>query len=281
MEIFVRNKSYTGPVQAIVLDWAGTAVDHGCIGPAAVFIDVFAKKDVAVTVDDARLFMGLAKKDHIRGMCGLSHIAEAWEERYKRQPDESDIDELYRMTTEMMVATIANHADPIDGVVETMAQVREMGIKIGSCTGYVKEMMDVLVPAAKEKDYHPDAVFCSSDVPAGRPFPWMCYANAIALETYPMEAMVKIGDTVTDIEEGLNAGMWTIGITRTGNEMGLTKDETEALAPDDRDSRIKEIADRFNAAGAHYVLEQTADILPVIEEINNRLKTGELPLYAK
>jgi len=279
--MFIKNKLYTGPVQSIVLDWAGTTVDHGCMGPAAVFVDVFAEQGVKVTVKDARQFMGLAKKDHIREMCKLSAIASAWEKKHGAFPDGKDVDTLYERTTSLMVNTIKNHSDPIDGVIETIDKLRDMDIKIGSSTGYVREMIDVLVPIAREKGYHPDAVVCSSDVPQGRPYPWMCYLNAIKLQTYPMESMVKIGDTVKDIEEGLNAGMWTVGITRTGNELGLTRTETDVLDPHELLKRLEDVRTRFKKAGAHYVLEQTADVLPVIQEINNRLRSGDLPFIRK
>ena len=280
MDIFIRKTAYTGPVQSAIMDWAGTAVDHGCLGPVAVFADVFADAGVQVTIDDARQFMGVAKKDHIRGMCGLPSVAAAWKEMHGRFPDENDVEDLYRNTATRMVDTICNHSDPIEGVVETVETLREMGIKIGSSTGYVQEMMDVLVPIAREKGYLPDALVCSSDVPAGRPYPWMCYLNAMKLNTYPMEAMVKIGDTVVDIEEGLNAGMWTIGVTRTGNELGLTPEAVAALEPADLAARLAAIESRFRKAGVHYVVEQVADILPVISEINEKLYDGMLPPLA-
>ena len=275
---FIRNTPYTDGVTAVVLDWAGTAVDHGCMGPAAVFADVFEAAGVPVSMADARRFMGLAKKEHIRSMCALPTVAEAWKSVHGRLPDASDVDRLYEDTFVRMVDSIGKHADPIPGIVEMARALRDRGIKIGSCTGYVTEMMAVLVPRAREQGYHPDAVFCSSDAPAGRPFPWMCYLNAVALQTYPMESMVKVGDTVTDIEEGLNAGMWTVGITRTGNEMGLTLADLNALDPGERSRRIQAIDDRFKAAGAHYTLETAADLLPVIDQINQRLARGEQPL---
>ena len=277
MDIFVKKIAYTGPVQSVILDWAGTAVDHGCLGPTAVFVDVFADAGICVTIDETRQFMGMAKKDHIRGMCRLPSVEKVWKAEHGRTPDEKDVDRLYKDITIRMVDTIANHSDPIEGVVETMEKLRAMGIKIGSSTGYVQEMMDVLVPVAKEKGYHPDAIVCSSDVPAGRPYPWMCFLNAMKLNTYPMEAMVKIGDTIVDIEEGLNAGMWTIGVTRTGNEMGLTPEQVADLDPSDLAKRLAAIETRFKTAGVHYVVEQTADILPVISEINKKLLAGELP----
>lgn len=278
MAVAIREKVFTGPVKAVVLDWAGTAVDHGCMGPAAVFVEVFREQGIEVSVQEARQFMGIEKKEHIRKMCALDSVAEAWQEKFERLPDDDDVDTLYERTAHMMVSVIANHADPIPGVPETIEALRGMGIKIGSCTGYVQEMMDVLVPAARKKGYAPDAVFCSSDVPAGRPYPWMCYLNAIELGVYPMAAMVKIGDTIADIKEGLNAGMWTVGIVKTGNEIGLTRNALDALDPVDRDRRIREVKARFKEAGAHYVLDCTADVIPVIEDINKRLASGEQPL---
>jgi phosphonoacetaldehyde hydrolase len=118
---------------------------------------------------------------------------------------------------------------------------------------------------------------CSSDVPAGRPAPWMCYLNAINLRVYPMEAMVKIGDTVSDIQEGRNAGMWTIGVTKTGNELGLTEVEVAALAPADLRARLEAIGDRLRAAGAHYVAESIQECPEIVDIINDRLVRGERP----
>ncbi len=278
MSLFIRKTPYTGPVKAVVLDWAGTAVDFGCMGPAAVFVAVFRERGIKVSAAEARQFMGLAKKEHIRKMCGLPAVQTAWQKKFGSLPEAADVDNLYDRTADLMVKAICRHADVIPGVIDTMARLRGMGIKIGSSTGYVKEMMDVLVPLAKESGYEPDAVVCSSDVPAGRPYPWMCYLNAIKLDVYPMEAMVKIGDTVADIEEGLNAGMWTVGIVETGNEMGLGSADLEALPKVERARRTRQIEDRFKAAGAHYILNRTADVLPVIEDINHRLSGGELPL---
>ncbi len=277
MTPFIRKNSYAGPVQAVVLDWAGTAVDHGCMAPAAVFVEVFKSFDIDVTTQQARMFMGVEKKEHIRKMCALEQVSAAWQAKYGKAPDETDIQILYDKTFSLMNKAIADNAEPIEGVIETMDKLRAMGIKVGSSTGYVSGMMDVLVPLAEEKGYRPDAVFCSSDAPAGRPWPWMCYLNAITLGVYPMEAMVKIGDTVADIEEGLNAGMWTIGVTRTGNELGLPAAQVAELDPETLTQRLSGIEARFRQAGVHYVIESAADVLPVIEEINSCLAKGQLP----
>ncbi|WP_218188026.1 phosphonoacetaldehyde hydrolase [Desulfosarcina cetonica] len=245
MTVFSPPAPTIGPVQAVVLDWAGTTVDYGCMGPAAVFVDVFAAFDIQVTVSDARQFMGLAKKDHIRRMCALPGVVAQWRQRHSRVPDESDVDRLYARTEPMMVETIVHHARPIDGLLPFVAAMHERGIKIGACTGYTAPMMAALSPKAAEYGYVPDVSVCASDVPQGRPHPWMCYQNAMALGVYPMAAMVKIGDTISDVEEGRNAGMWTVGLTQSGNELGLPQDLVDALAPQDLTARLAAIEARY------------------------------------
>lgn len=277
MDIFIRSTRYTGPVRAVVLDWAGTAVDYGSLGPAAVFVAVFRRHEVAVTVEEARRFMGREKKDHIRAMCALPEIAARWRRAHGAAPGDDAVEALYADTEPMMVAAVARHAEPIPGLLETVAALRRRGIRIGSTTGYTAPMMDVLVPAARERGYAPDAVVCASEVPAGRPFPWMCLLNAIRLQVHPMEAMVKVGDTLADVAEGLNAGMWTVGLTRSGNELGLSREETEALDPVALESRLGAIGRRYREAGAHCTAPGIWDLLPVIDEIEGRLARGERP----
>ena len=158
-----------------------------------------------------------------------------------------------------------------------METLRAQGMKIGSCTGYTRPMVDVLAPAAAAQGYIPDAVVCSSDVPQGRPYPFMCYLNAIKLEAYPLEACLKIGDTVADIHEGLNAGMWTLAVARTSNDLGLTEEQVRALPADELKDRLDKVSRRFLDAGAHYVVDGIWDAPRIAEEINRRLADGERP----
>ena len=183
---------HSGPVKAVVLDWAGTAVDYGCMGPAAVFVDVFAKFDIKASIADARRFMGLEKKAHVRAMCELPDIIAQWKQTHGKTPDEATVDTLYKLTEPMMVEAIARHADPIPGLLDFSAAVRSRGIKIGSCTGYTAPMVAALIPAAADKGYAPDAIVCASNVPVGRPEPWLCYLNVVQLQVRPFTAMVKI-----------------------------------------------------------------------------------------
>ncbi|MFI5309952.1 MAG: phosphonoacetaldehyde hydrolase [Gemmatimonadales bacterium] len=274
---FLFQRSYRGPLKAVLLDWAGTTMDYGCMAPAVVFMDVFRRKGVEITIDEAREPMGAHKKVHIRQVSKNENVAKRWEQEHGRKPTEDDVEAMFRDFVPLQLQCLAQYADLIPGTLEAVTEFRRRELKIGSTTGYMEEMMTILQAEAKRRGYVPDSTVCASQVPAGRPHPFMCLQNAINLQTYPMEAFVKVGDTLPDIEEGLNAGMWTIGLVKTGNEMGLSEQEIAALDPEVRSARMARAYKRMYQAGAHYVVDSIAEVAPLLDEINARLASGDRP----
>ncbi len=274
---YAYTRRYTGPLKAVVLDWAGTTVDHGCMAPAETFVAAFAAMGVEITTQEAREPMGLPKWRHIQAITQTPRVSSAWTRRHGSAPADGDVDALYARFLPLQIETVARHSDVIAGVVETIAQLRGRGMKIASTTGYPREVMEVVVRVAKQQGYAPDAMVCAGDTPAGRPGPFMALKALVDLEISPVQAVVKIGDTVVDVEEGLNGGMWTIGLTASGNEVGLTAAQLAALPGAERDRRVAAAADKLARAGAHYVAKSLADIPPLIEAIEARLARGETP----
>ena len=88
---------------------------------------------------------------------------------------------------------------------------------------------------------------------------------------------MKVDDTLPGIEEGLNAGMWTIGLAKTGNEIGLNEQEIAALEPAELQAKLERAYARMAQAGAHYVVDGIWDVPPILDEINQRLARGERP----
>jgi len=271
------RKRYLGPVRAVIFDWAGTTVDYGSLAPVDAFIELFRRHGVAVSAEEARRSMGSYKKDHVRLILAMEPVAQQWQRLHGLSPSAEDVELLYREFIPLQTEVIGRHADVIPGVAETMKWLRQQGIATGSTTGYTREMMAPLLPRAAAAGFSPDSTVCADEVPAGRPAPWMAITAAMQLGTYPMEACVKVGDTLVDIAEGLNAGMWTVGVTKTGNELGLTRAEVEALPARDLASRLQAASDHLLGAGAHYVVEGVAQLPAIITEINQRLACGERP----
>jgi phosphonoacetaldehyde hydrolase len=257
-----------GRVTAVILDWAGTTVDHGSLAPVRTLEKLFAGRGIQVTEEEARRDMGIHKKDHIRALL---------REKMGGPPGEAEVEDLFAAFIPMQMECLAAYSAVIPGVPATVDELRARGIKIGSTTGYTRPMLDLLLAHAATEGYRPDCALCPEDAGAGRPLPWMCYLNAIRLGTYPMFTMIKIGDTISDIEEGSNAGMWTIGIARTGNMIGLTAEELAALPGAEQTARLDAARRKLREAGAHYVADAVCNCLPLVEQIEERLAKGERP----
>ncbi|MGJ5820856.1 phosphonoacetaldehyde hydrolase [Paludibaculum fermentans] len=274
---FVYRRSYRGRVRAVIFDLAGTTVDFGCRAPVDALIELFQRHQIQIAVEDVRQAMGIHKKDHLRAILQSRSVVEQWRAAHGETPDDADAERLFTEFIPIQTAAIGRHADVIPGVSETINQLRKRGIRIGATTGYTREMIKGLLRDVAPHGFQPDNLICADEVPAGRPAPWMAVTSAMRMGIYPLEACVKVGDTVADIEEGLNAGMWTIGITWAGNEVGLTEQECESLGPDELTRRVTRATDRLGAAGAHFVVESVQDLLPVIEAIDTRMAAGAKP----
>lgn len=269
--------SLHGPVKAVILDWAGTTVDYGCCGPVAAFVETFKRKGVDITIEESRGPMGMYKKDHIRALSQLPAIDERWRKVHGGPCTEPDIEAMYESFVPIQIDCLSDYMDLIPGALGAVEEFRQRGLKIGSTTGYTQAMMTDLLAAADRQGYAPDSLVCPDDVPAGRPAPWMCLKSAEQLRVFPVRDIVKIGDTVPDIEEGLNAGMWSIGLAKSGNLIGLNEREIEALAPAVLERRLLLARDQLTQAGAHYVVDGLWNCPTIVDEINARLARGETP----
>lgn len=267
-------------VRAVVFDWAGTTVDYGCMAPVEAFIGALGARGVEVSESDVRGPMGRAKREHLAALLALPAVAERWVERHGRAPTESDIEDLYADVERRMLPAALARADPVPGVAEVVAGLRESGVRVGSCTGYPGEVMRPLAAAAAASGFAPDVVVTPDDVPRGRPAPFMCYLNAVRLDVFPLGHMVKVGDTVADVLEARAAGLWAVGTLLGGNEVGLSRAAEEALDLGDLESRLAAARERLLEAGAHYVVRRITDVLTVLDDIDGRLTCGEAAVTA-
>jgi phosphonoacetaldehyde hydrolase len=248
------------PIQLVIFDWAGTVIDYGCQAPTGAFVQALAEAGVNITLQEARGPMGLHKKDHLRTLLKEAAIAERWHAAHGRDWTEADVEALYQRVTPLQVAAAKQYSRLIPGVTECVAELRRMGIRIAGSTGYFHEAAEVVRQAGAEQGYVPDFCICADDVPAGRPAPWMIFRAMEALNVYPPSDVVKVGDTLVDIADGLNAGVHSLGVTDSSNEMGLSEIELKALNELELQQRRVDIRQRYVAAGAHGVLTTLAEL---------------------
>jgi phosphonoacetaldehyde hydrolase len=239
--------------------------------------ELFARRGIPISDAEARLDMGLFKKDHIRSILATPRVEAEWREQSGRSPDEHDVESFFVEFLPLQMEILGAHALLISGVADLANRLRHRGIKLGSTTGYTRAMLDFLLSRAADQGYSPDSAYCPDDVPGGRPHPWMCLRIALEFQLSSVAAAVKVGDTAGDIQEGRNAGMWTVGVSLTGNEVGLSAPELAAMPEAQRNELAARARGCFKAAGAHYVVESAALLEPVLEEIEKRLAAGERP----
>lgn len=254
-----------GRFDAVIFDWAGTTVDYGCFAPVQAFVEVFRHFGVEPTMEEVRKPMGLLKIEHIRTMLQMPRIKACWSERHGKEPTEEDVEKLFGLFEEKLLSILNRFAEPKPGVVEIVENLRELGISIGSTTGYTDKMMEIIVPLAKEKGYSPDCWFSpDSTRQKGRPYPYMIFRNMESLGIADVRRVIKVGDTVSDIKEGKNAGVYTVGVVIGSSEMSLTQEEYGSLELRERKNICERVKARFKEAGADEVV---LDLDELVERI--------------
>lgn len=279
MNKHLEEKRYKGKVQAVILDWSGTTADAYVVAPAVVFVEVFKRQKVEISMVEARGPMGLRKDLHIKALTEVDEIKERWKKIHGKYPEQSDVDRMFADFVPLQLDCLRKYTTLLPGVAEVTQRLQKQGIKIGSTTGFVRSMVDILEEDSAKQGYKPDASVAGDEVTNGaRPSPHMVYKNLDMLNITPIQSVVKVDDTTSGVGEAVNAGCWGIGVTRYSNYMNVdTPEDGKKLSEDEIKKRVAKTKDILEKAGAHYILESIADIEPVIEDINKRIARGERP----
>jgi phosphonoacetaldehyde hydrolase len=276
---YVYQRCYRGGVKAVILDWSGTTADAYVIAPALVFVQVFEKHGVQISMAEARGPMGLRKDLHIKALTEVPAIRERWKAVHGAYPDAGDVAAMFKNFVSMQLACLREYTTLLPGVAETTQQLQKNRIKIGSTTGFMRSMVDILEEDARKQGYEPDASVAGDEVVHGaRPKPFMVYRNLDLLDVHPIQSVVKVDDTVSGVGEALEAGCWGVGIARYSNYMNINSlDEARNLPEEELQRRLADTRETLRKAGAHYVIDTFPELLEVIDDVNARLARGERP----
>jgi len=279
MSDLVNEKRYQGNVQALILDWSGTTADAYVVAPAVVFVEVFKRQDVEISMAEARGPMGLRKDLHIKALTEIDQIRERWKNVHGKYPNQTDVDRMFADFVPLQLACLRKYTTLLPGVSEVVQRLQKQGIKIGSTTGFIRSMVDILEEDAAKQGYIPDASVAGDEVINGaRPSPHMVFKNLDLLNITPIQSVIKVDDTSSGVGEAVNAGCWGVGVSRYSNYMDIdSPEDIEKLSDAEIKKRNEKTKEILHNAGAHYVIDSIADIEPVIEDVNRRLSLGERP----
>lgn len=255
-------------IEAVIFDWAGTTVDFGCFAPVQAFISAFEEFGITPTVEEVRKPMGMLKRDHIKTMMNMERIHQEWKRIHGRDFTEKDVDQVYEVSERSILKILDGYAAPKPYVLESVKRLREMGIKIGSTTGYTDEMMAIVVPKAKELGYAPDCWFSPNSVEnMGRPYPYMIFKNLQELRVSSVKNVWKVGDTVSDIKEGIAAGVITVGVIEGSSVMALSEEQYNALSDEEKKTECEKVRKIYENAGADYVIQNMSELPKLVGKL--------------
>jgi phosphonoacetaldehyde hydrolase len=276
---YVYSRGYRGKVKGLVLDWSGTTADAYVLAPAVVFVQVFEKHGVEIAMAEARGPMGLRKDLHIKELTEVPEIAARWKGVHGSYPDQGSVDAMFADFVPMQLDCLRDYTTLLPHVAEVIQQFQKDGIKIGSTTGFVRSMVDILEADAKKQGYVPDASVAGDEVEHGaRPRPFMVYRNLDLMDVHPIQSVVKVDDTISGVGEALEAGCWGVGIARYSNYMDIdSMAHYESLSEAEIARRLNATREILRKSGAHYVIDTFDQMPEVIADVNQRLARGERP----
>ena len=148
---------------------------------------------------------------------------------------------------------ICQYTTLLPHVAEVVQRFQKDGIKIGSSTGFVRSMVDILEADAKKQGYVPDASVAGDEVEHGaRPRPFMVYRNLDLMDVSPIQSVVKVDDTTSGVGEALEAGCWGVGIARYSNYMDIdSMAHLESLSESEIERRLNATREILRKTGAH------------------------------
>jgi phosphonoacetaldehyde hydrolase len=276
---YTYQRQYRGKVKAVVLDWSGTLADAYVIAPAVVFVEVFAKQGVEISMEEARGPMGLRKDLHIKALTEVPEIRERWKTVKGRYPTQEDVDAMFADFVPAQLECLREYTTLLPGVKEVCLELQKQGIKLGASTGFTRAMVDILHEDAQKQGLKLDATVAGDEVAHGaRPKPHMVFRNMDLLDIDDVKSVVKCDDTTSGVGEALNAGCWGVGLVRYSNYMNINSlEEEKTLSEEEIARRMAHTRRLLEQAGAHYVIDSLVDLPAVIEDINARLARGEKP----
>ena len=265
-------------VKGVIFDWAGTTIDYGCMAPVYVIQSLFKLKGVNVTNDQIRKDMGLLKIEHLRQIIKIPSVRLQIEAKEGAPlQDEKYLQSIFVSFETEIKKILPNFSDPVPNLPEVLSFLKKNQLLIGSTTGYTKEMMDIVTPIAKSKGYSPDFWITSSQVKNGRPYPWMIYHNAEALGFNELHKVIKVGDTASDIQEGINAGCWTVGILEGSSKVGLSLKERTQISPHELQILKDKAKSVYLKNKADFIIDSIKDLPETIELISHKIAGGDRP----
>lgn len=195
-------------IRLVVFDMAGTTVEEGGAVYQAIAAAVGSHLDREVPDEELSRWTGAEKREAIAGL--LQSLDGA-------APDDV-VEELFAdFSARLDDAYLAEPPSPIPGVADLFSTLRRSGIRVALTTGFTDRVArGILDGLGWTVGTDVDALVTAEQVGAGRPSPLMIQRAMELTDTTDPDEVVVVGDTLRDLQAGMNAGARAVVGVLTG-----------------------------------------------------------------
>lgn len=187
----------------IVFDMIGTTVRGSELLPSALK-KAFGTVGVNLSDDDITAARGKSKREAISGML--------FEAVGAKKAGEYAMGVYEAFENTMVHQYWDSTVHPIEGTREVFDWCRENRTKVALATGFDTRLADVLIDKLGWRD-DVDTIVSNDDVERGRPAPYLIFHAMESTDVDAVSSVATVGDTVSDLKAGHNAGVgWNIGV---------------------------------------------------------------------
>tara|TARA_Y100000389_G_C17430182_1_gene502094 strand:- start:602 stop:1534 length:933 start_codon:yes stop_codon:yes gene_type:complete len=279
------HKTYNKQIKGIILNNSGTFIDPFSIAPTIAFVKVFKKFGINISMKESRIPMGIKKDLHIKELLKIPDIQNKWINKYCRKSNNEDIKNIYKEFIPIQLEILPKYCNLVPKVVETIDLIKKKEIKFGITSEFSREISNCILENIEDTELLFENIVAQDDynnsnicLKTGLQ-PYMIYKNMEKLNITEIDTIIKVDNTIRGLQEGINAGCWTIGITNYSNYMNIDSiEQWENMSNKEKYNRRKYVKQKMKEkSGAHYIINEFEELIAVIEDINTRLYLGEKP----
>lgn len=188
-------------IEFILFDTIGTVIKENSNSSSTIiecFIEAFKNKNITLTFQEVNQIRGKSKMAAINELLLLKYHSLKFSH------------EIYSGFISLLKNRISEFSEQ-EGATELLYFLKDKNIKIGLGSGLPAEIMLTLCKNLNWTEMF--EYFGSSEkLGKGRPDPIMIFDAMKKLKIINPKNILKVGDTVADIEEGKNAGVYTVAV---------------------------------------------------------------------
>lgn len=196
-------------IRLVACDMAGTTIDeHGDVYRA--LRQCVEETGASVDEQDLQAYMGADKVEAITALLRLGG----------HEPDETTVQSCFeRFRVLLRQFYQQNPPVALPGVEAALQSLKAQGIKVALTTGFSRDVAEPLLASlgwGVGEEQLLDAVVCSDEVAAGRPYPYMIHRAMERTGVKDVRSVAVAGDTVVDAQAGAAAGAGLVCGVLTG-----------------------------------------------------------------